>query len=209
MAAVERATASRELIFRAALKIFCARGDGAPSVSELALAAGVARGTVYNQLGDASNLFEQVAAALAAELHAALDHFLRDDDAPVERLARGLIFCLRKAAQDRDWGRFLARFGGSAAALREVWRGRPRDDLLRGLVEGAYAFRDDQIEAAIGLASGAAIMAIGAVVERGADWRVEGRDLAELILCALGVGRGEAGRAAARALAEVEAYRPL
>lgn len=216
-----RATGSRELILRAALRIFCLRGDGPVSVSELALAAGVARGTIYNQFGDASRLFEQVARALAVELHDTLEKFLREQDEPPLRLARGLMFCLRRAAEDPDWGRFIARFGGSAATLREVWRGRPRDDLMRGFSEGFYDFRESQIEAVISLLSGATIAAIARLTQHdeakfegkfeanSADWRGAGTDLAELALRALGVAPAAGAACVARALAEVEAYRPL
>lgn len=209
MAEAERTTASRELILRAAQRIFCARGDGPLGVSELALAAGVARGTIYNQFGDASGLFEQVATALAVDLRQALENLSREPDEPPHRLARGLIFCLRRADCDRDWGRFIARFGWSAAALREVWRGAAREDLLRGAASGCYDFPDDQLEAAIGLASGATIMAIGAVAAGDSEWRAAGSALAERVLRALGVARAPAAAFAARGLAEVEAYWPL
>ena len=60
-------------IYEAAVRLFAQRGTTHANVSELAHAAGVARGTIYNNVGNLDSLFEEVAAALADEMHARID----------------------------------------------------------------------------------------------------------------------------------------
>ena len=57
-------TAAETRIHDAALRIFAEKGVTQLTVSELAEEAGVARGTVYNNLGSTDALFEEVAAGL-------------------------------------------------------------------------------------------------------------------------------------------------
>lgn len=186
------ASGSQRQIYRAAMQLFAERGDARMTVSELAQAAGVARGTIYNNLGDLGGLFDLVAAELASELNQRLNAALAGLDDPALRLAAGLRLCLRRAHEEPQWGRFLCRFGCSAAALQEVWRGQPLADLHAGLARGRYLFREDQLDSVLGFISGAAIGAMMTVLEGLKTWREAGVDLAELTLTALGVPREEA-----------------
>ena len=52
-------------IHAAAMKLFAERGVTKVGVSELAAAAGMARGTIYSHVPDVERLFEDVAAGLA------------------------------------------------------------------------------------------------------------------------------------------------
>ena len=60
--------AAQKRIHEAALKLFAQKGTTEISVSELAQAANVARGTIYNNLEQPEHLFQQVAAQLAESL---------------------------------------------------------------------------------------------------------------------------------------------
>jgi len=186
------ASGSQRQIYRAAMQLFAERGDAHVSVSELAQAAGVARGTIYNNLGDLRGLFDLVAAHLASELNERLNSALVGVEDPALRLATGLRLCLRRAHEEPQWGRFLCRFGCSAAVLLEVWRGQPLADLHAGLAVGRYRFEERQLETVLGFVSGAAIGAIMTVLEGVRTWREAGSDLAELTLAALGLPRDEA-----------------
>ena len=53
---------AQQRIHAAALKLFAERGVTQVNVSDLAQAAGVARGTIYNNLSNPDGLFEEVAA---------------------------------------------------------------------------------------------------------------------------------------------------
>src|SRR6185369_12747775 len=83
MTAKERMRPTSRHIRSAALKLFVAKGSTQLTVSELATAAGVARGTIYNQLGDGSELFEEVAEHLVQEMSERLSGIYQDiDDRP-------------------------------------------------------------------------------------------------------------------------------
>jgi AcrR family transcriptional regulator len=189
---VTGASGAQRQIYRAAIQLFAERGAAHVSVSELAQAAGVARGTIYNNLGDLSGLFDIVARQLAMEMNERLVEALVGIDDPALRLATGLRLCLRRAHDEPQWGRFLCRFGCSAAALQEVWRGQPLADLHAGLARGRFTFREEQLDSLVGFISGAALGAIVTVLEGARTWREAGSDLAELVLIALGVKREEA-----------------
>ncbi len=182
------------------MKLFAERGDVHVTVSELAQAAGVARGTIYNNLGDLRGLFDIVAAQLAAELNERLVDALGGVDDPALRMATGLRLCLRRAHEQPQWGRFLCRFGCSSAALREVWRGQPFNDLRDGLELGRYRFRESQMETVVSFVSGATIGAMVTILDGAKTWREAGSDVAEFILVALGVDREEARAIAFSAL---------
>ena len=65
------------------------RGDDARERDELAHAAGLARGTIYNNVENLDSLFEEVAAALGDEMHARiLASFNATDDPALRPRAR-------------------------------------------------------------------------------------------------------------------------
>src|SRR5664279_4428240 len=84
-------------IHDAALRIFAEKGVTQLTVSELAEEAGVARGTVYNNLGSTDALFEEVAAGLANEMHRRVVSSFAEIDDPAQRLANGIRFFVRRA----------------------------------------------------------------------------------------------------------------
>ena len=55
-------------IHKAALHLFAEKGASQVNVSELAQAAGVARGTIYNNLNSTDDLFEEIADQLEVEM---------------------------------------------------------------------------------------------------------------------------------------------
>jgi len=169
------------------------------TVSDLAEAAGVARGTVYNNLDSVESLFEDVASALTTEMGSRVAASSETTVDPARRLADGVRFFVRRAHEDPQWGRFIVRFGGTASTLRLMLESAATDDLRLGVELERFQVRADQIPTAVAVLSGAVLAAMGLVLEGHRTWRDAGSDAAELMLRALGVSADEA-----RALATSE-----
>ncbi len=186
-------------IHRAALSLFAEKGAGQVNVSELAQAAGVARGTIYNNLNSTDLLFEQVASQLEAEMHQRIAKSFDLVTDPAQRLSIGIRFFIRRAHEEPEWGRFFVRFAFSTLALRSLWTGQPALDLKNGLDQQRYTFPREQLATVLAMASGSVLAAMVLVLEGHKTWREAGSDTAELILKALGIENAEA-----RALSRLE-----
>lgn len=187
---------AQQRIHEAALKLFAERGVTQVNVKELAQAAGVARGTIYNNLVDPESLFEEVAAQLAHDMNERATDSFRDEPDPAKRLAFGIRQYVRRAHEDPHWGRFLTRFAFSATALQHMWQGQPFTDLMMGVKSKRYRLREDQAPMALSLVAGAVLGAMFMVLEGVKTWREAGSDAAELVLTALGLSRQEARKLA-------------
>lgn len=198
-------TAAQRRLHAAALKLFAERDVTQVNVRELAHAAGVARGTVYNNLGDPVRLFDEVAARFAEEMNDRIAAGFDGIPDPALRLANGIRLYIQRAHEEPHWGRFLIRFGCSNASLQQIWEGQPAADLMEGLQAGRYHFQPEQLASIIGLLGGAVLGAIFVVLEGFKTWRDAGSDTAELVLVSLGVPRAEAR---ALATAPLPASRP-
>lgn len=192
--------AAQKRIHQAALKLFAEKGSGEVSVSELAAAAGVARGTIYNNLESPDHLFQQVAAQLADEMdHRVAASYAGIED-PALRLAVGVRLFVRRAHEEPHWGRFLLHFAMTNESMRAIWSGPPMQDLAQGLAQRRYAFTPEQLPSALALLAGATLSAVMLVVNGLRTWRDAGSDAAEFILRALGLGAEEARALAIREL---------
>jgi AcrR family transcriptional regulator len=186
-------------IYEAAVRVFAQNGTTRANVSELAQAAGLARGTIYNNIANPDSLFEEVAAALADEMHARVDASFVDADDPARRLASGMRFFVRRAHDEPHWGRFIVRFAFSTASVRATLEGEPLRDLRAGLETGRYMFRAEQMPSVVALIGSTTLSAMWLVLNGEKSWREAGSDAAELALRAIGVAAEEA-----RALATIE-----
>jgi AcrR family transcriptional regulator len=195
------ATAQNQ-IYRAAMKLFAERGAMQLSVTDLAQAAGVARGTIYNNLGDLAGLFDAVALELALEISAGVVRAISVLDDPVQRLAAGIRLYILSATREPEIGRFLIRFGLSAASLRELWTGQPLADLIAGRAQGSYDFSESELDFFIAFISGAAIGAIAHTLEKPETRADAGMNAAERVLVALGLARDDARQKARATLPE-------
>lgn len=185
-------SAARRRIHTAAMQLFTDRGVTRVNISELASAAGMARGTIYSHVPDIDRLFEDVAAQLAHEMNERIvrGHVGMDD--PAERLATGVRQYIRRAHEEPLWGRFMGRFGLSHALMQEVLATRPLLDLEAGIASGRYALRREQLPAMAAMLMGTTLAAMLPVVQGHATWREIGADTVELMLVALGLARDEA-----------------
>lgn len=193
-------TPAQRRIHEAALRLFATRGVTDLSISDLALEAGVARGTVYNNVQNVDKLFETVAAHLAAEMHERVKKSFEEVVDPAHRLANGIRFFIRRAHEEPQWGTFIQRFAMSTASLREMFISQATQDLLEGCASGRYSFRQEQLLSVLTLISSAVLGAMFLVREGHRGWLEAGTDTAELLLKALGIPGEEAAQLAIREL---------
>jgi len=193
-------SSAQDRIRDAAVRLFAERGVTTVNIRELAQAAGVARGTIYNNVESPDEIFGDVAARLANEMHerVVLSFDLIDD--PAHRLSNGVRFFARRAHEEPHWGRFILRFAFSNASLQGMWAGPPAQDLKTGLDNGRYNFAPAQLTAVISMVAGAGLSAMFLVTEGHKSWREAGSDAAKLLLCSLGLSKAEAHDIAHRPL---------
>lgn len=174
------------------MRLFAERGVTQVTVSDLAEAAGVARGTVYNNLATIDSLFEDVATRLTTEMERRIAVTFADTTDPAQRVGDGLRFFVRRAHEDPLWGRFLVRFGATTPTLSGLLQGAPTADLKAGVAQGRFDLREDRVTSAVAMLSAAALAAISLVLDGHRTWRDAGADAAELVLRGLGIPRDEA-----------------
>jgi AcrR family transcriptional regulator len=178
---------AQQRIHQAALQLFAKHESPRVTVSELAEAAGVARGTVYNNIGSVEHLFEEVATRLIIEMDSRIVAALATTNDPAQRVADGIRFFVRRAHEEPLWGRFLVRFGPTTLTLRGLLEGEPVRDIQLGTEIGRFHLRPDQVASAVVAMSGSVLGAISLVLEGHRTWRDAGSDTAELFLRALGI----------------------
>jgi AcrR family transcriptional regulator len=181
------------------MQLFAERGVTEVTVSELAEAAGVARGTIYNNLKQPQQLFEAVATELATEMDRRIQHVfasvtLQD---PAMRLATGIRLWIRRTHAEPHWGRFITRFAFSNPSLQAMWSGPPMADVMLGIEQKRYACRPEQLPSVLALIAGTVLGSIFLVLEGHRTWRDASADAVEFILVALGLPRDEAKSLAA------------
>lgn len=187
---------ARRRIHLAAMQLFAERGVTKVNISELAAAAGMARGTIYSHVPDIDRLFEDVAGQLAQEMTERVVAGFAGVDDPALRLAIGVRQYIRRAHEEPLWGRFMSRFGLSPAVLQSVMSSAALSDFETGVASGRYHVRPAQIPAMVALLVGSTLAAMLPVLDGHATWREIGSDTAELLLRALGIEAGEAQRLA-------------
>lgn len=171
--------------------MFAEHGTDRVTVSDLATEAGVARGTVYNNIDEPDDLFEHVAAQLATEMHNRITSREQSSD-PAHRLADDIRFFVRRAHEEPDWGRFVHRFGVNTESLRDLLNGTPMRALTKGVDRKRYDLRADLLPAAMSMIAGTTLTAMGMVLEGHQTWREAGSSAAELVLRSFGIEPDEA-----------------
>ncbi|MFE6923035.1 TetR/AcrR family transcriptional regulator [Nocardia sp. NPDC057663] len=187
-------SATQRRIASAAMRLFAERGSLDVTISELAAEAGVARGTLYRNVESMEQLFEQVRAQLAFDVHSANVRAMDahgDLDPPV-RLSVGTRMLLRLAHENPAIGRFMVRYGLTDESLREMVSGPPMQDVAAGVAAGRYTITAGSELGIASMIMGTVVSAMWMVVEGHQGWREAGTAAVELILCALGIPRDEA-----------------
>lgn len=183
-------------IHQAALRLFAETGATQVSVSELAQAAGVARGTIYNNLPAPEALFQVIASELGEEMHQRVLASFAPADSPPQRLANGVRFFIRRTHEEPDWGRFLCRFAFSSESMHITINSPLAQEIVAGTQAGYFHLQPQQSLAAVALIGGSVLSSMLLVREGLRTWRDAGADCAELLLRALGVPADEARRLA-------------
>jgi len=196
----ERSSRARNRIHTAALRLFAENGGGTISVSDLADAAGIARGTIYNNIIDPKNLLGEVASALSEEMLLRTEATMQAFTDPAERVATGLRLFVRRAHEEQDWGRFLTQFTLSHATLRGIMHEPPSRDIAQGIETGRFKIASAQIPAFVAMLTGTTISAMNSVIRGEQTWRDAGSNAAELLLRAAGISAAEARRIATKEL---------
>jgi len=187
-------SSSQLRIHRAALRLFAERGSADITVRDLAEAAGVARGTIYNNQLNPDTLFEDIASQLSTEMNARIIKSFGDETDSAVRLAQGVRMYIRRAHEEPDWGKFICRFAFSSKSMGDLWTGAdsPMPDVLTGLQRERYHFRPEQLMSVMSVIAGSVLTSIFLVLEGHRTWRDAGSDTAELLLRALGLDPQEA-----------------
>lgn len=185
-------TPVQKRLHAAALNLFAEKGVSEITVSDLAQVAGVARGTVYNNLVSIESLFADVAKELSSEMIQRVVSSADPQLDPALRMANGIRLYVRRAHEEPQWGRFLTRYALNTEALRDLWSGPPIQDMLTGLAQSRFSFDQSMITSVMGLLAGATLSAILLVLDGRKTWREAGSETAELVLRAIGIPSEEA-----------------
>jgi AcrR family transcriptional regulator len=191
-----RATTKR--INAAAIKLFAERGSMDLTMSELAEAAQVSRGTLYRNVESVEQLFDQVVEDLSTDwlsrFAVAMDR--HGDSDPAARLAIGLRLSVRLAYEDQAIGKFIVRFSMTDNALRSILSGPPMRDIEQGIAARRYNLGGATEVTVASLVIGAVVSTVWSVLEGHQGWREAGSSAAELLLRSLGIAPDEAQRLA-------------
>ena len=151
---LQRSARTETRILEAALGVFAEMGPDAPKIDDFVAAAGISRGTFYNQFQSVEELLKATSEWTTRETIHVIEDVLEGVEGPVMRLGTGSRLFLAKAQADRVWSRFVGRvwqLGGrelperdleeglrlgvfrfpSLAAARDLWFGSTREALLR------------------------------------------------------------------------------
>lgn len=202
-------SAAQARIHAAAVRLFAERGGSEVTVSDLAEAAGVARGTIYNNVARPEALLGDVAAHLAHEMLTRTEASMKGVEDPAARLATGLRLFVRRAHEEPHWGRFVARFAAGEETLRAMMDEPPARDMARAIATGRFKIEQEKLHAAVALLNGAALSAMHGVLAGHQTWRDAGSHAAELLLRAFGVAPAEARRLAEAPLPPLAVADPL
>lgn len=203
------ARGARGRIYQAALRLFGERGGEVITVSELADTAGIARGTIYNNIDAPDDLLGEVASALSREMLSRTEATMAGLEDPVERLSTGMRLFIRRAHEEHDWGRFMVRFTLTHSTLQTMMREPPARDIRRAIELERFEGGETAILSLSAMLTGTTLAMMNAVVCGDQAWRRAGSDAARLFLRAGGVAACEAERLANLDLPALAAASPL
>ncbi|WP_146346544.1 TetR/AcrR family transcriptional regulator [Phaeobacter marinintestinus] len=185
-------TGAEHRILHAAMRLFADRGGTQVAVSDLAKEAGIARGTIYNNISDVCGLYDAVCNMMADEMAENLTASVADVYDPAQKLSDIVRLCLRRVHEEPHWGRFIARYAMGEPRLGSYWRYAPAEELRKGLASGRFEFAPEQVASITATFGGATFGAMTLILNGNRTWRQAGTDTAELLLRSVGLPRDEA-----------------
>jgi AcrR family transcriptional regulator len=185
-------TPTDQRISDAAVRLFVEKGTTQVTISELAQAANVARGTLYRNIGSVEGLFDRIVGQLSADMHRRVAGSFAGIDDPPARLATGVRLWVRYAHENPTVGRLAVRFGLSEESLRAWMTGPPLSDIKAGVAAGRFDIGPMSVDSIASLVLGATVSAMWMVLDGLQTWREAGSSTAELVLRAMGIAPAEA-----------------
>ncbi|MCB1395285.1 MAG: TetR/AcrR family transcriptional regulator [Rhodobacter sp.] len=179
-------------IHQSAMRIFAENGGLTIAVSDLAREAGLARGTIYNNLADPSELLASVCDTVSNEYRASMLAACAAMTDPAEKIAAVIRLTVRRVHDEPHWGKFLARYAMMEPKLGSFWAEMPAQELRRGIASGRFAVHRDQVASITATAGGGTFGAMTLVLDGHRTWRQAGGDAAEIILRGVGIATDEA-----------------
>lgn len=187
----------RQRLRRAAMQVLAETGSNQVNVSELAKTAGVARGTVYNNMDNPAIGFDELAVDLAKTLTRDLRQALAPISDPVAKVSAMIRLMLKRAEADPVWTAFIMRFVLVDKSLKLFWAGLPAEIIEEGRAQGAFkadGFPTASITSHMG---GSVLMAMFYIHNGQRDCDSLGRETVRLVLQSIGVDAETAKHAAA------------
>ncbi len=186
----EKFFATRRKIKDATLGLIGAGDLSGISMSDVARAAGVSRGTIYNYFQTPQEVFESLAADFVQAMSVAVDKANLGQPDPAARVVNGLRRHFDWASEHPRWGRVLPRFFMSEEALQVGLRAHMLADLRAGLASGRFVLATEDLEAVLAVVGGSVISTVASLADQimarpGAD------EVIVLLMTLLGVPRAE------------------
>lgn len=153
MAEPDRSSQRRDAILAAAEKVFDAHGYAGTTIDAVAVAAGIAKGSVYNYFESKRDLFYQVFTQVGSAAEADITPMLSDPNlAATEKLQRLLDYWFERMSYFQRVGRLVLEFWATAARhdqeqvelsktfqqMYARWRGQIASILQEGIQSGQF-----------------------------------------------------------------------
>lgn len=198
-----KADRTKETIFNAAMKLFGDTGGEALSVSDLAQAAKLSRGTIYNNLDDPNIRFDDLTPVLARDLEDLICQSFKGVDHPADRIAIVIKTVIKRAHCEPVWADFVKRYVLVDVDLQKFWANMPAGEVRRGQDMGLFDDAKDKMSSITSVMGGATLIGMLYVRQGVKGWRDTGAEIAELVLRSLGMNEKEARRHAQIALPDI------
>lgn len=188
---------TRRLLIASAIEVFSTRGVAGTSLPEIAAAAGVTIGTVYNHFRSKAELVSAVAVEIAETIRARSAPGRAQLKTSTEQMAAGCRRYLGLAETTPRWALLILDVASIDPAFRKTITGFVATELRKGMRSGE--FTADDAAAALDLVIGATMEGMRNIALATAK-KGHGSRVTEAILRALGVPTAEARRAASAPL---------
>lgn len=188
---------TRRLLIAAAIKVFSARGVAASAVPEIAAAADVTIGTVYNHFRSKAEIASAVAVEIAKTIRARSAPGRAQLTSGTEQMAAGCRRYLGLAESSPSWALLILDVASIDPAFRKTITGFVATELRKGVRSGEFAV--DSESAALDLVIGATMEGMRNIA-LGTAHKAHATQVTAAILRSLGVPPARARRVASQPL---------
>jgi AcrR family transcriptional regulator len=184
LVAIERREKTRAKLLRGAIQVFAQHGAEAKVIDLVIREAGVSRGTFYNYFRTNEELFLEVSREVSNEIILSVDPLVLQQKDAGAGLACGLVSVVRLAGSYPLFAQFVSKGGPLALSAGNLTKTAVTREIRNGIAAGLFTVTDEQL--AFDLILGPVIMAFHTVLSGGAS-ESYARDMAQAVLCSLGV----------------------